>query len=448
MRCGSLLFAAAGLPLLLGAACRDAKVESSAEKPVSVRVILAEEREVPDEVSGFGSLSFLKKIDIAAPQDAVVEELPRREGSTVRKGDRLAVLGNPQIRLAVGRAENALAQASAALELAAGRLLEGEFQAEGRLLELDKGEAELAQAKREFAEQKRKHGDQEALFQAGGVTEEAIRSGRFALESSSERVRLMEQELAIRRIGFRPQDLAAAGCSVPPDGPERIRSYVRLATATLRAERSAAAARLDASAKELESAKLAEQELVVLSPASGTVGARYLEPGERVKREDKLLTIIDTSSLYAQFSVREAEALRLRSGLPARVTVDGTGGTYEGRVDLVSPTADAQSFTFTVRVLLPASPTGAKPGMFCRVVVPAGPPRSAVVVPESVLAERKDERGRLFVVAGGVVSERSVRLGGAMGDGREVLEGLDPGAVVVDRPDPSLREGDRVQALR
>lgn len=448
MRFRSLLFISAGLPLLLGMACRDAKAESSSEKPAAVRVILAEEREVPDEVSGFGSLSFLKKIDIAAPQDAVVEELPRREGSTVRKGDLLAVLGNPQIRLAVGRAENALAQASAALELASGRLLEGEFQAEGRLLELDKGEAELAQAEREFAEQKRKHGDQEALFQAGAVTEEAIRSGRFALESSAERLRLMGQELAIRRIGFRSQDLAAAGYPVPPDGPERIRSYVRLATATLRAERSAAAARLDASLKELESAKLAEQELIVLSPASGTVGARYLELGERVKREDKLLTIIDTSSLYAQFPVREAEALRIRSGLPARVTVDGTGGTYEGRIDLVSPTADAQSFTFAVRVLLPAASSGAKPGMFCRVVVPVGKPRSAMLVPESVLVERSDDRGRLFVLSGGMVSERKVRLGGTLGDRREILEGLDPGAVVVDRPDPSLREGDHVQALR
>ncbi|MDR2109744.1 MAG: efflux RND transporter periplasmic adaptor subunit, partial [Spirochaetaceae bacterium] len=317
------------------------------EAPRQVRGRAAEFRDVPDEVSGFGTLSFLKKVDIAAPQDAVLARLFYREGDSVRAGALVALLENPQIALAAGRAENAYTQAAAALDLARARLLAGEFQAEAQIQNLDKAEAELVQSRREYGEMERKHLDQEALFAAGGVSEEAILSGRFALETAAEQLSLMERELAIRRIGFRDQDLLAAGVPVPPGEAGRLAALTRLTTATLRAELAAAEAQLEAARKELESARLVEAELTIRSPLGGTVGARYFETGERLKREDKIITLMDTGSLYAVFPLREAEALDLRKGMKARVYVDGTGKSYEGTVDLVAPAADSQSFTFS-----------------------------------------------------------------------------------------------------
>jgi RND family efflux transporter MFP subunit len=411
-------------------------------------------KEQPNEISGTGTLSFLKKVDIAAPQDAVLGRLFFREGDLIRAGNLVAVLENPQIVLAVGRAENAYAQAEAALELARSRLMEGEFQAEAQILSLGKAVDELAQSRRNYGEMERKHQDQEILFAAGGISVETIRTGRFSLEAEAERLRLMEKELDIRRVGFRDEDLLAAGFPVPGDETERRRSLIRLATATLRAEYAAAGAQLEAAAKELESTRLAEAELLVRSPARGTVGARYFETGERLKREDKILSLIDMESLYAVFPVREAEALSLRKGMPARVYADGTGENYEGTVDLISPTADSQSFTFSVRVLLPpgviaprpgTSPL--KPGMFVRVSVTLGPPRMVLTVPESSLVNKKDSRGTVFVINDRVLSEREVDFGVSLGEDREILSGLVPGEVVVVRPDTGLRDGTYVSAL-
>jgi multidrug efflux pump subunit AcrA (membrane-fusion protein) len=414
-----------------------------------VRGAAAAERELANEIDGFGSLSFLTKIDIAAPQEGSVKKLFFREGDKVRRGETVVLLENPQISLAVGRAENARTQAEAARNLAWSRLLDGEFQAEARLLAIEKGEAELIQARRVWEEEERKLQDQEALFEAGGLSEEGIKNARFTLESGAEEIALMEKELEIRRIGCRDRDLAAAGMEVPGDGEERFRALISLLTASLKAELAAAGANLEAAEKELESTRIASAEMEVKSPGTGIVGARYFEEGERVKREDKILTLMDTASLYAIFPVKERDALRLEKGMTARVEMDGTGQTREGVVDLVYPQADSQSFTFLVRVLLKNQgdeTAGLKPGMFARVSVTLGPPRPVLVLPESSLMNKGDREGKVFVINGNTLSERTVGLGLSLGKDREIVSGISAGEVVVLKPEGDLREGTHVYA--
>ncbi|MDR3167756.1 MAG: hypothetical protein LBT93_07420, partial [Treponema sp.] len=272
-------------------ACGGEDKNDLTERAIPVRGQTALVREFSEEINGFGALSFLKKVDIAAPQDAVLDRLFFREGDRVSQGALMGMLKNPQISLAVERAENSYTQAGFARENVWVRFLEGELQAEAQILGIKRAEAELAQARRALEEQRRKQDGQEKLFQAGGISPEALRSGRFALETEEERIRLLEQDLDIRRIGFRDQDLLAAGFSLPGDEQERHRALILLATATLKTELAAAEARLEETAKDLESARLAEAELTLYSPVSGIVGGRYFEEGERVQREDKLFTL-------------------------------------------------------------------------------------------------------------------------------------------------------------
>jgi multidrug efflux pump subunit AcrA (membrane-fusion protein) len=422
--------------------CETRTGEAPPETEVLVRGVPVVLRESAGEVSGFGFLSFLKKVDLAVPSPGVLAALYYREGDFVRRGSTAAVLKNPQINLAVRRAGDAFSQAASALNLAEARLLEGEFQAEARLLENEKAQAELEEERRALEEQRRKHLSEEALFEVGGISAEAIRDSRFAMETAEGRYRLMEKELEIRRVGLREEDLRAAGIPVPDNGEDLRRALIALAAAGLRAEKAAAEANLLAAEKELESAKLMEEELVIRSPGSGTVVARYFEEGERVQAEDKILTLIDTGSLYAIFSVPEAEALKLSRGMAARVSLDGTGGVYDGKVDLVSPQADSQSFTFTVRVLIPADREGLlKPGMFARAAIPLEEKQKIVIVPETALRDKRENRGTVFTINGSTLSERAVGLGRILGEEREITSGLAPGEVVVLRPDAALQDG-------
>ncbi|MDR1177421.1 MAG: efflux RND transporter periplasmic adaptor subunit [Spirochaetaceae bacterium] len=436
--------------------CRSDRRESGVKAIRELRIAVVTERDMSDGISGFGSLSYVKKVDIASAQDGVLSRLYRREGDMVKEGELLARIVNPQIDLAAGRAENAYSQALAASELARARLAEGELQAEAMILSLEKSADELAQAERNFAEQERKHLDQETLFAAGGVTGETLRSSRFALESAGEELRLMEKELAIRRIGFRDEDLLNAGFAEPSGPEERIRSLITLSTMTLRAELSAAGAALEGAKKEMESIRLAQEELSVISPSGGVLGARYFEEGERIKSEDKLFTLMDSLSLFAVFPVRESEATKLKTGMDALVFVDGTGGSYRGTLDLVAPAADSQTFTFQVRVLISEEEQKRtagevsgelKPGMFARVSIDIGPSRKVMVLPETALVYSEDDEGMVFVVRGSQISRRTVTLGLSFGGEREILSGLAPGDAVVERPDSSLEDGEYVQPI-
>jgi RND family efflux transporter MFP subunit len=431
-----------------------AKTRMPEEKNVTtVQAAEVIERNTPDTVSGFGALSFHTKVDIAAPQDGKVGRLYYREGDRAAAGSAAVQLINPQIRLAVQKAEDGFSQAAAAFRLAKARLSEGEYAAEAEILGIAKAEAEFTENRRSLEEERRKQNDAERLYEAGGISREAIRESRFSFESAEERLRLMERELEIRRIGLRDRDLAGAGLA-PENGfpsPEARRTaLIHLSTRSLRAEAEAAAARLEAAGRERESAKLAFSELTVISPASGIVGARHVEEGEQVKRDDKLLTIMDTGSLYAICTLRESDALRLRKGMSAVVNVDGTGKSYRGTVDLVSPQADSQSFTFSIRILISAESNktaekdGLHPGMFARVLINTETYRNYLAIPDRAIINKHNDGGIVFVILNGKVSERNISFGKMIDGEREVLSGLSPGEKVAVNPGPSLKEGSRV----
>jgi len=433
------------LTVFLILSCANRRVIYNEEKIVRSAPVTA--RTLPDEASGFGSLSFISKVDITSPQEAVIKKLYYREGDFVRHGALIIQLENPQINLAAERAENNYSQALAARNLAGSRLLEGMFQAEAQLKALEKSEVELTLAKKRWEENNRKHLNQETLYDAGGIHTEAILVSRFSIDTEWEQIQLLERELEIRKIGCREQDLLRAGISVPLDETEKQHALVTLMTSSLKAELEAAEARLEAAQKELTSARIALSELTMRSPSFGVVGARYLEEGERVRPQDKIISLIDTTSLYAIFPVREKDALRIEKGMNASVLIDGTGETKNGIVDLVYPQADSQSLSFLVRVLIRNTGTqvinNLRPGMFARVTVNLGSPKTALYIPESSVFNIKNNEGSVFVINGSILTERKIILGVTANDEREIT-GLKQGELVVVRPGSDLREGTNV----
>lgn len=413
----------------------------------NVKGVAAASREISNEIGGFGTLSYLSKIDVTAPQDGLVGKIVFREGDMVSRGEMVVRLENPHITLSLERAENFYSQANAAFSLAQSRLLEGQFQSEAHLLSIEKAEAELACARRQWDEDSRKHQSQETLFDAGGINRESIYAGRFKLENELEQIAILEKEIAIMRIGCRDRDLAASGIAVPEDEEEKRKAMVHLLTSGLRAELVAAQARLEAAEKELISARIANNDLRIISLGSGVIGARYFEEGERVKAGEKIITIMDTSSLYAIFSVREKDALVIKEGMPAKVQIDGIAGEKSGEVDLVYPHADSQNLSFIVRVIIGGENGSLKPGMFSRVRVLAGSPRSGVFLPASSITGRKNNDANIFVINGSHLSLRNVVLGQTLDDCWEIVSGVKAGEIAVLRPDSDMREGTLVSLV-
>jgi len=88
-----------------------------------------------------------------------------------------------------------------------------------------------------------------------------------------------------------------------------------------------------------------------------------------------------------------------------------------------------------------------KPGMFTRVTVNLGQPRSVIFIPESSIFNQKNNEGSVFIVNGRSLTERKIIIGAAHGEECEITSGLSAGDLVVLRPDPDLREGTNVSIL-
>jgi RND family efflux transporter MFP subunit len=416
-----------------------ANIKKSAEggegRAQQVTAIEARIVERPEVIEGFGPLSYVKKNDVTSIHDAEIARLLFREGDTITAGTLLAVLNNPQITLAAEKAKNEYTQAQAAHELARIKLLEGEFNAEAELLNIEKAEADLKEKEKFLDEQKRKYEKQRVLFEAGGIHEEAIRGAGFEIEAQTQQLQLSRMDLEIRKIGFREQDLAAAGIRLSADKTSadkniRRKELVAFTTSTLRVELRAAKTNLEIASKNLTSAKTACAALNIKSAQDGIIAARYFEEGERVKKDDKLFTVLNSGALYAALSVREADAFRIEKGMSAAVVVESTRSSYQGIVDLVSPVADSRSFMFDVRVLLPetvfmlpetAFPelNPAKPGMFAQVAIHTGASTKAVVIPHDAVTGKEGNEGIVFVVQGQNAVKRDVLLGSRIpGDGK------------------------------
>ncbi|MCL2267257.1 MAG: hypothetical protein FWC17_05765, partial [Treponema sp.] len=81
------------LTLLLFFSCGK-KIDAPGD-PKTVKAAAVILRERPDVVSGFGSLSFVSKVDITSPQEAVIKTLFFREGDFIRAGQLVVLLENP-----------------------------------------------------------------------------------------------------------------------------------------------------------------------------------------------------------------------------------------------------------------------------------------------------------------------------------------------------------------
>lgn len=203
-----------------------------------------------------------------------------------------------------------------------------------------------------------------------------------------------------------------------------------------RADEASLAAELASARNVLEEAEAAVSYSQIRSPIAGRVVDRFAEPGDTASPGSKLVSLYNPFSLRVEARVREQLALPLQEGQPLTVEVPSLGRTLSASIEELVPAADPGSRSFMVKALLP-SEKGLLPGMYARLLVPAGE-RAQLVIP----ADRVASVGQLDVVwvatANGAL-RRFVKLGHRTDDELvEVVSGLQPGDLVL--PVPSHRE--------
>ena len=178
----------------------------------------------------------------------------------------------------------------------------------------------------------------------------------------------------------------------------------------------------------------------VKAPFDGIVTARQVSIGELVGMGNPtvLATVVQLDPIYVNFNIDEQQVVRLRAGIRRRgVTeaelrqipvevglVNESGYPHKGMLDYASPGVTSSTGTLAVRGVLPNPDRILLPGYFVRIRVPLAQEPDALLVPD--MAVGSDQGGRYVLVAGkdGVVEQRKIGTGEALGDLRVVTQGL------------------------
>jgi len=238
----------------------------------------------------------------------------------------------------------------------------------------------------------------------------------------------------------------------------REKGYVAqsdLDTADTRQKRAEAA--LTGAEAALRSAQVAVEYTLIRAPFDAVVLTKNADVGDIVtplgaaaNAKAAVVTIADMASLQVEVDVSESNLARVKVGMPCEIQLDALPeGRFRGAVHMIVPTADRSKASVMVKVRFAERDPRVLPEMSARVAflerdITAGEEAPRTAVNPAALVSRNGKQA-VFIVKDDKAVETAVTVGGKIGDGIEVREGIKPGEKVVVNPPKKLKNGSRVK---
>jgi membrane fusion protein, multidrug efflux system len=162
---------------------------------------------------------------------------------------------------------------------------------------------------------------------------------------------------------------------------------------------------------QVQLARNALRDAVAVSPLTGVVAKRHVQPGEKVAFDSPLVTIVDLKDLELQAVVPAVDVPEVAIGKQVELTIDGFGERrFSGRIERINPATEPGTRAILVYVGIP-NPDGAlRGGMFATGRIAIGASSPVPTLPATAL---RTEAGQAFVwtVEGGKLVKRVVVVG-------------------------------------
>jgi RND family efflux transporter MFP subunit len=212
---------------------------------------------------------------------------------------------------------------------------------------------------------------------------------------------------------------------------------------------SAAVARLEIE-RQIEAELVARHRLV--APFDGVVSRKRAEIGEWVETGTPVLELLATDRLRLDVQVPQEHFPAIVPDMRVTIRLDSfPDREFVGRVATRVPLSDPSVRTFLVRVLIDNPAGGIIAGMSAEAAFNLEGDRVALRLPRDVLKRYPDGTTTVWVADGETddarVFERRVRIGRAIAETIDVIEGLEPDARVVLGGNETLQEGQSVRIV-
>jgi HlyD family secretion protein len=183
---------------------------------------------------------------------------------------------------------------------------------------------------------------------------------------------------------------------------------------------------------------------IIKSPISGTVLSRLVEEGDPVvpltsyQAGTELMTLAEMDDLIFKGSVDEIDVGKLSEGLPAEIEIGAIPDKkLDGKLTKISPKAhrDQGSTLFEVEIIIDDLESGfLRAGYSANADMIIARADSVVVVPERLVRIEDSVFSVEIQDTTGVISTREVKTGLSDGINIEIVEGVEPGEMLVERP--------------
>ena len=172
----------------------------------------------------------------------------------------------------------------------------------------------------------------------------------------------------------------------------------------------------------------------IVADVSGTVTEITARVGNFYSQGDPLFTLSDLSTVWAIFDAYEDQIPHLSVGQQVSILAGAQQGSpVEARISFIEPVLDGDRRTVAVRVDLNNRDGLLKPGMFAEAQVEVGTGREGIWIPKSAVLWT-GRRSLVYLrdpASRAVFEAREITLGTSLNEYYEVIDGLQPGDVVV-----------------
>ncbi|MCK9419157.1 MAG: efflux RND transporter periplasmic adaptor subunit [Nitrospirae bacterium] len=172
----------------------------------------------------------------------------------------------------------------------------------------------------------------------------------------------------------------------------------------------------------------------VTAPISGVITQRTVSLDRYVESQTPLFEIVDTSSMWAEIALPEAELGTVKTGTGVVIIMDGLAGReFRGAIAHIAPLIDPQTRTATARVRL-ANPEGLlRANMYGQARISVGDSRSSSAVPRDAIQRAKSVKLVFVRLAPNEYEARRVQVasGSSNGDLVEIASGVEVGEEIV-----------------
>jgi RND family efflux transporter MFP subunit len=161
----------------------------------------------------------------------------------------------------------------------------------------------------------------------------------------------------------------------------------------------------------------------IKAPIAGSVSERLVQPGEFIRENTPVVSLVQMHPLKIKTSVQERYASVIAQGLGVQFVVESfPGEQFIGKIGFISPSVDQTTRTFPIEILVDNLSRRLKPGFFAKGVI-FTKTDEVIAVPEEAISTLAGV-SNVFVIEQNKARQQPVALGTRQGKLVEITDGL------------------------